>query len=131
MRTTDVELILQTYDEAINKRKAILSLSKLLSADPDEIIEKLQQNGREIALDQPKKKPTKGTETKAEELKKVITENPLQSVEPQAAGLPMPEYVRDILFEKFSDLERELGELQEKLKKTEDHYNVLRGYLFN
>ena len=45
--------------------------------------------------------------------------------------LPMPEYVQDILFEKFGELERELDDLQAKLKKTEEHYEALKKYLFN
>ena len=128
MRTTDVDLICQTYDDAINKRKAIMSLSKLLSVSPDEIIEKLQQNGRQIAQAEPKKKPIKETETK--ELEKVVKENPIQSVSPLVPTMPMPEYVQDILFKEFSSLEQRIGELTSELEKTKEHYVVVKKYLF-
>lgn len=129
MRTTDVDVILQTYDEATNKRKAIMSLAKLLSVNPEEIVEKLQQNGRSISVAEPKKKPIKEAETK--ELEKAIKENPIQSVAPEAAALPMPEYVQDILFKEFGTLERQIDELTQELEKTKEHYIVLKKYLFN
>lgn len=128
MRTTDVELICQTYDDAINKRKAITSLSKLLSVSPDEIIEKLQQNGRTIAQAEPKRKPVISTETK--ELEKVVKENPIQNVAPVVPTLPMPEYVQDILFKEFSSLEQRIGELTAELEKTKEHYVVVKKFLF-
>lgn len=129
MRTTDVDVILQTYDEAANKRKAIMSLAKLLSVSPEAVIEKLQQNGRSISVAEPKKKPIKEAETK--ELEKTIKENPIQSVAPEAAALPMPEYVQDILFKEFGTLERQIDELTQELEKTKEHYIVLKKYLFN
>ena len=128
MRTTDVELICQTYDDAINKRKAIMSLSKLLSVSPDEIIEKLQQNGRTIAQAEPKKKTIKEPEKK--EVEKVIKENPIQSVAPISPTLPMPEIVQDILFREFSHLEQRIGELTAELDTTKEQYCAVKKFLF-
>lgn len=137
MRTTDVELILETYDEAINKRKAILSIAKLLDVTPEEVIEKLQQNGRTIDMSK-RKKPKAAAKTEEPcELKNELTENlPLKTEEPEAAdpeqkALNIPEYVQDVLFEKFGQLERKLGELQQEYNETEQKYLVLKRYLFN
>ncbi len=123
MRTTDVQMILQTYKDAENKRKAILSLSKLLDVSTDEIVEKLQQNGVQISYAAPKKKPIK-------DLQEIVKENPIQSVAPEAAALPMPEYVQDILFREFGSLERKMDELAAELEVTKEHYAVLKQYLF-
>lgn len=123
MRTTDVQMILQTYKDAENKRKAILSLSKLLDVSTDEIVEKLQQNGVQISYAAPKKKPIK-------EQQEIAKEDPIQSVAPEAAALPMPEYVQDILFREFGSLERKMDELAAELEATKEHYAVLRQYLF-
>ncbi len=126
MRTTDVQMILQTYKDAENKRKAILSLSKLLNVSTDEIVEKLQQNGVQISYAAPKKKPIK----EPQEIEEIIKENPIQSVSPEAAALPMPEYVQDILFREFGSLERKMDELAAELEVTKEHYAVLKQYLF-
>ena len=123
MRTTDVQMILQTYRDAENKRKAILNLSKVLNVSTDEIVEKLQQNGVQISYAEPKKKPIK-------ELEEIVKENPIQSVAPEAAALPMPEYVQDILFREFGSLERKMDELAAELEVTKEHYAVLKQYLF-
>jgi len=123
MRTTDVDVICTTYDEAVNKRKAIMSLAKLLGVSPEEIIEKLQQNGRTISAAEPKlrKKP----EVKEPEAPKEETKE-----SPKAAALPMPEYVQDILFKEFGTLERKIDDLSLELEKTKEHYIVLKNYLF-
>lgn len=137
MRTTDVELILETYDEAINKRKAILSIAKLLDVTPEEVIEKLQQNGRTIDMSK-RKKPKAAAKTEEScELKNELTENlPLKfeeqaAADPEQKALNIPEYVQDVLFEKFGQLERKLGELQQEYNETEQKYLVLKRYLFN
>lgn len=136
MRTTDVELILETYDEAINKRKAILSIAKLLDVTPEEVIEKLQQNGRTIDMSK-RKKPKAAAKTEEPcELKNELAENlPLKSEEqkqPEAAAAKaiIPDYVQDVLFREFGALETRLGELQAEIEATEQKYKLLKNYLF-
>lgn len=136
MRTTDVELILETYDEAINKRKAILSIAKLLDVTPEEVIEKLQQNGRTIDMSK-RKKPKAAAKTEEPcELKNELTENlPLKTEEqkqPEAAAAKaiIPDYVQDVLFREFGALETRLGELQAEIEATEQKYKLLKNYLF-
>lgn len=132
MRTTDIEMMLETYDQAENKRQAITALAKMLKVDPDVIKEKLQQNGRKIDFANVKTKPTKATETKAYVIDKnqmPTSENIVRADESQAAALPMPEYVRDILFGKVGELETTIDRLQDELKEAQEHYAVLRDYL--
>lgn len=143
MRTTDVELILEAYDEADNKRKAIMSLAKLIGVTPEEVIEKLKENGRKIDFTRkakPKKKAEDPGLLKTEESGALKTEPtdklPLKTEEQEAAdpeqkALNIPEYVQDVLFEKFGQLERKLGELQQEYNETEQKYLVLKRYLFN
>lgn len=136
MRTTDVEVICMTYDEATNKRQAIMSLAKLIGVTPEEIIEKLQQNGRTIDMSK-RKKPKAAAKTEPGELKNELTENRLlKSEESEAADLEqkalnIPEYVQDVLFEKFGQLETKLGELQQEYNETEQKYLALKRFLFN
>lgn len=142
MRTTDVELILETYDEAINKRKAILSIAKLLDVTPEEVIEKLQQNGRKIDYtkkEKPKKAPAKvkdpeprlikNDESKDPEGRLLKTEEQKQP-EAAAAKAIIPDYVQDVLFREFGALETRLGELQAEIEATEQKYKLLKNYLF-
>lgn len=111
MRTTDVDMMLETFDQAENKRKAIEALSKMLKISPEVVKEKLQQHGRVIDYGE---KCKKTMVTEKADLKVV---------------LPMPEYIQDILFREVAELEKRLDELQSELKITEDHYQVLRTYL--
>lgn len=131
MRTTEIEVILETYDEAINKRQAIISLSKLFDVTPELIIEKLKKNGRTIDINRQKKPERKQAEDhgllKVEKSKK---EEPQEEMKATAKDLPVPEYVKDCLFDKFGQLETKLGELQEELQKTEQEYTLLKNFLF-
>ena len=137
MRTTDVEVICMTYDEATNKRQAIMSLAKLIGVTPEEIIEKLQQNGRTIDMSKRKKPKAAAKTEEPGELKTEPTDKlPLkfeeqEAADPEQKALNIPEYVQDVLFEKFGQLETKLGELQQEYNETEQKYLVLKRYLFN
>lgn len=123
MRTTDVEMILETFDHAENKPKAIANLANMLKVDVDVIKEKLQQNGRRLDYAQIKPKKKKDPEAAAPE--KEIPSN----ISKPCEELPMPEYVKDILFKEVARLETRLDELQTEYKEAQKNYVSLRDYL--
>ena len=138
MRTTEVEVILETYDEAINKRKAIIAVAKLFNLSTDEVIAVLKKNGRTIDMSKKEKPEKKETETKEPETAAVNTlesekaeELPFKIEEQKTAkDLPIPDYVKDCLFDKFGQVETKLGELQQELEKTSKEYTLLKNFLF-
>lgn len=130
MNKSETELILETYDSADNKRKIINSLSKMLRVSSDEIIESLQQNGREVPLTESKKpgRPkVKSVINIPEEVKKSI-DSFIQEPE-KKEELPMPEFVRDVLFREVSRLEKQLDQIRTEYEETQKNYMSLRDYL--
>lgn len=111
MRTTDVEMILETYDEAEDKNKAILNLAQMLKVTPGEIVEKLEKNGREIRI-----------KTKQETKK----EDPVKEVKREMGG-----HVQDVLFKEIAYLERHIDELKTELAKAEADYKEITEFVFS
>ena len=132
MRTTDVEMVLETYDQAENKRKAIEATSKLLNVSPEEIKEVLQKNGRVIDFQKPIK--TKGERPTATIKNKIMEPareaDPPEPAKEAAAPEPMPEYVKEVLMNGMDQLEQEIQETTQRLKMLEGNYKVLTDYIF-
>lgn len=135
MRSTDMEMVLETYDHAENKRKAIEATSKLLNVSPEEIKEVLQKNGRVIDFQKPIK--TKGERPTATIKNKIMepareADPPEEPKEPKeaAAPEPMPEYVKEVLMNGMDQLEQEIQEATQRLKMLEGNYKVLTDYIF-
>lgn len=132
MRTTDMEMVLETYDHAENKRKAIEATSKLLNVSPEEIKEVLQKNGRVIDFQKPIK--TKEERAKASiKPKAMVPPKEADPPEPEkeaAAPEPMPEYVKEVLMNGMDQLEQEIQETTQRLKMLEGNYKVLTDYIF-
>ncbi len=135
MRSTDMEMVLETYDYAENKRKAIEATSKLLNVSPEEIKEVLQKNGRVIDFQKPIK--TKGERPTATIKNKIMepareADQPEEPEKPKeaAAPEPMPEYVKDVLMHGMDQLEQEIQEATQRLKMLEGNYKVLTDYIF-
>lgn len=129
MRTTDIEMMIETYRQAENKMKAIRNLGKMFDLLPSEIMEKLEKNGIKVHEDierETNQRPKKRIKTEgngAEVVKEIKVPGP------QAPELPMPDYILEILFKEVSVLERKMDALKDELRATEDHYKVLKDYL--
>ena len=132
MRSTDMEMVLETYDHAENKRKAIEATSKLLNVSPEEIKEVLQKNGRVIDFQKPIK--TKGERPTATIKNKIMEPareaDPPEPAKEAAAPEPMPEYVKEVLMNGMDQLEQEIQEATQRLKMLEGNYKVLTDYIF-
>lgn len=132
MRSTDMEMVLETYDHAENKRKAIEATSKLLNVSPEEIKEVLQKNGRVIDSQKPIKtkeeRPKASIKPRAMELPKEA--DPPEPTKEAAAPEPMPEYVKEVLINGMDQLEQEIQEATQRLKMLEGNYKVLTDYIF-
>lgn len=114
MRTTDIEMILETYNEAEDKEKAIDGLAKMLKVPRSEVIEKIEKWGKKrIKTKEASEKPPENKEEK----------NPLV---PRAMG----EHVQDVLFKEIDYLEKRIGELEKELEKTKADYQETYEFVF-
>lgn len=157
MRTTDIEMILETYDEAENKVVAINNLANMLHIEKRLVVHYLQEYGRYLGKDEKKKRDVPKTEEKkrpgrpkakvkkdefAELAQEVVNESmeethytkyepeePKEEPEEVETEVQMPEFVRDILENKLMDLEEQLEPLRRQLEEKQAQYEQLKEYL--
>lgn len=139
LSTLDKGMILQTYRDADpgKKRQTIEALASTCDVDVETICEVIKQDKLDKAAKKekerkkpgPKPRDPKPADPDPDDVK--IYE-PVRSELPHPQAMPteLPEYIRDILFERFKELETELGDLESKLTDTKSKYGLLKKYLF-
>lgn len=133
----DKGMILQTYRDAApgSKTKTINALAKTCDVDAETICKVIEQDklDRAARKEKEKKKPgPKPRDPKPADPDDVKIYEPVRSDPPHQQAMPteLPDYIRDILFERFKELETELGDLESKLADTKSKYGLLKKYLF-
>ena len=133
----DKGMILQTYRDTPpnKKRQTIKALAGTCDVDVETICEVINQDKLERAArkEKEKKKPgPKPRDPKPAAPDDVKIYEPVRSDPPHQQAMPteLPDYIRDILFERFKELETELGDLESKLADTKSKYGLLKKYLF-
>lgn len=76
--------------------------------------------------------PKKTKEKPKEEPDDVKIYEPVHSDPEPHDALPtqLPEFIKDILFDKYSELETEVDHLEKRLNETQQKYGLLKKYLF-
>jgi hypothetical protein len=139
LSTLDKGMILQTYRDAdpSKKRQTIEALASTCDVDVETICEVIKQDKLDKAAKKekerkrpgPKPRDPKPADPDPDDVK--IYE-PVRSELPHPQVMPteLPEYIRDILFERFKELETELDGLEKRLAETKSKYGLLKKYLF-
>lgn len=139
LSTLDKGMILQTYRDAAPgaKQKTIEALAGTCDVDVETICEVIKQDKLERAARKEKERQKPGPKPKdpkpaAPDQEDVKIYEPVRSDTPHQQTLPteLPDYIRDILFERFKELETELDQLEKKLGDTKSKYGLLKKYLF-
>lgn len=139
LSTLDKGMILQTYRDADpgKKRQTIEALASTCDVDVETICEVIKQDKLDKAArkEKERKKPgpkPRDPKTADPDPDDVKIYEPVRSELPHPQAMPteLPEYIRDILFERFKELETELGDLESKLADTKSKYVLLKKYLF-
>lgn len=137
----DKEMICQTYRDAEDKEKAVSALAKVIGCEVSDINKVLRENGQlkprvEIKAEKTKESADQDVKIYKKGAQFVDNIEQVQKDPKEAAGScesqgkKMPEFVQDILFRELSQLERELGILQEDIKAVQKRYDALKDYLF-
>lgn len=139
LSTLDKGMILQTYRDAdpSKKRQTIEALASTCDVDVETICEVIKQDKLEKAAKKekerkkpgPKPRDPKPADPEPDDVK-IYEPARSELPHPQAMPTELPEYIRDILFERFKELETELGDLESKLTDTKSKYGLLKKYLF-
>lgn len=137
LSTLDKGMILQTYRDADpgKKRQTIEALASTCDVDVETICEVIKQDKLDKAAKKEKERKRPGPkprDPKPADPDDVKIYEPVRSELPHPQAMPteLPEYIRDILFERFKELETELGDLESKLADTKSKYGLLKKYLF-
>ena len=148
----DKDMILQTYHDADNKRKAINALAKVCDVDAETIKKVLREKG---ALTKKAAAPIKEQieEVKDEVIKAAEdcglidldealdefiadqaghdTYEPKQAKDPAKAAGPLPDYIQSVLFFKLLELEKEIEHMEKQTALARQRHEQLREFLFS
>ena len=137
----DKGMILQTFRDADSSKKSqtIEALAKTCDVDVETICEVIKQDKIERAARKEKERRKLGPKPRAakpaapDPVDDVKIYEPARSEQPHQQALPteLPDFIKDILFERFKELESQLGDLECKLADTRSKYGLLKKYLFD
>lgn len=115
--------ILDIYDEAINKNKAINDISKLFGFPRDEIKDVLAENGRALPYQKKPKSP--------EVTEEVVSPDQEAEDEPDKAAdrLPIPNYVFDVLIKELDALDMQINAMSQKLAELSTKYTDISKFI--
>lgn len=119
--------ILELYDEALDKNKAIRDIAKTIGALQEEVRDVIYENGRPI--------PPKRTKTEA----KNEPDDPVipdegdkaadQDAQEAAAILPIPNYIFDVLMKELDALDMQINALSQKLADLSTKYTDISKFI--
>lgn len=119
--------ILELYDEALDKNKAIRDIAKTIGVPQEEVRDVIYENGRPIP---PKR--TK-TEAKSEPDDPVIPDEgdkvADQEAQEAAAILPIPNYIFDVLMKELDALDMQINALSQKLADLSTKYTDISKFI--
>lgn len=119
--------ILELYDEALDKNKAIRDIAKTIGVPQEEVRDVIYENGRSIP---PKR--TK-TEAKSEPDDSVIPDEgdkaADQEAQEAAAILPIPNYIFDVLMKELDSLDMQINALSQKLADLSTKYTDISKFI--
>lgn len=119
--------ILELYDEALDKNKAIRDIAKTIGVPQEEVRDVIYENGRPIP---PKR--TK-TEAKSEPDDPVIPDEDDKAADQEAqeaaAILPIPNYIFDVLMKELDSLDMQINALSQKLADLSTKYTDISKFI--
>ena len=108
------ENILEMFDEAINKTKAVRDIAKLIDIPRGEVEDILREFDRDVPHDK-----------KADQEPK---EEPAEAAD-QDKPLPIPKFVFDVLTKELDSLDKEISELSDQLALLNQKYTDISKFI--
>lgn len=119
--------ILELYDEALDKNKAIRDIAKTIGVPQEEVRDVIYENGRPIP---PKRAKTEAkSEPDDPDCPDEVVKAADQEAEEAAAILPIPNYIFDVLMKELDSLDMQINALSQKLADLSTKYTDISKFI--
>ena len=119
--------ILELYDEALDKNKAIRDIAKTIGVPQEEVIDVIYENGRPIPPKRTKSEPR--TEADDPDCPDEVIEGTDQETQEAAVQLPIPNYIFDVLMKELDALDMQINALSQKLADLSTKYTDISKFI--
>lgn len=119
--------ILELYDEALDKNKAIRDIAKTIGVPQEEIIDVVYENGRPIPPKRTKSEPR--PETDDPDCPDEEIESADQEGQEAAVQLPIPNYIFDVLLRELDALDMQINAMSQKLADLSTKYTDISKFI--
>lgn len=120
--------ILELYDEALDKNKAIRDIAKTIGVPQEEIRDVVYENGRPIPPKRTKAEPKEEPDDFDCPDDEAAAQEPEEAQE-AAVQLPIPNYIFDVLMRELDTLDMQINALSQKLADLSTKYTDISKFI--
>lgn len=128
MTQKTMQNILELYDEALDKNKAIRDIAKTIGVPQEEIRDVVYENGRPIPPKRTKAEPKKEPDDLDCPDDEAAAQEPEEAQE-AAVQLPIPNYIFDVLMRELDTLDMQINALSQKLADLSTKYTDISKFI--
>lgn len=121
--------ILELYDEALDKNKAIRDIARTFDVTQDEVTDIIFKNGRPIPLKMTKSEPKKEPDDFDCPDDEAAAQEPEEAQEAAVQLLPIPNYIFDVLMRELDTLDMQINALSQKLTDLSTKYTDISKFI--
>ena len=128
MTQKTMQNILELYDEALDKNKAIRDIAKTIGVPQVEIRDVVYENGRPIPPKRTKAEPKEEPDDLDCPDDEAAAQEPEEAQE-AAVQLPIPNYIFDVLMRELDTLDMQINALSQKLADLSTKYTDISKFI--
>lgn len=128
MTQKTMQNILELYDEALDKNKAIRDIAKTIGVPQEEIRDVVYENGRPIPPKRTKAEPKEESDDFDCPDDEAAAQEPEEAQE-AAVQLPIPNYIFDVLMRELDTLDMQINALSQKLADLSTKYTDISKFI--
>ncbi len=128
MTQKTMQNILELYDEALDKNKAIRDIAKTIGVPQEEIRDVVYENGRPIPPKRTKAEPKEEPDDSDCPDDEAAAQEPEEAQE-AAVQLPIPNYIFDVLMRELDTLDMQINALSQKLADLSTKYTDISKFI--
>lgn len=123
--------ILELYDEALDKNKAIRDIAKMIGVSQEEVTDVIYEYGRPIPPKRTKSEPKKEPDDFDCPDDEAAAQEPEESQEAQEAAdqLPIPNYIFEVLLREMDDLDAQINAMTQELADKSNKYTLISKFI--
>lgn len=121
--------ILELYDEALDKNKAIRDIARTFDVSQDEVTDVIYMNGRPIPPKRRKNEPKEEPDDFDCPDDEATAQEPEEAQEAAVQLLPIPNYIFDVLMRELDTLDMQINALSQKLADLSTKYTDISKFI--